>query len=52
MDILNERERNEVKQYIEIFTGGVTEESTSGFSLFSWEIIIGEPEKCGSLFIY
>lgn len=32
MDRLNERERNEVKQYLGIFTAGVTEESTSGFS--------------------
>jgi len=51
MDILKERERNETKQYLGIFTAGVTEESTSGFSSLSWEIITDEPEKCGSLFI-
>lgn len=41
MDILNVRERNEIKQNLGIFTAEVTEESTSGFSLLSWEVIIG-----------
>lgn len=33
MDILNMREIQETKQYLGIFTGGITEKNISGFSL-------------------